>query len=84
MPIYEYQCLDCGKVVEVLQKLSEAPLEVCGVECAGAPQGVGRLQRKISASNLPRGLMTSATTLAPDQPPACGSCGRAPGSCATD
>ena len=29
MPIYEYQCADCGHQLEALQKLSDAPLTVC-------------------------------------------------------
>ena len=29
MPIYEYQCNDCGEVEEVFQKISEAPLTTC-------------------------------------------------------
>jgi putative FmdB family regulatory protein len=35
MPLYEYQCAKCGKVFEVIQKFSDAPLEVhegCGGE----------------------------------------------------
>lgn len=29
MPIYEYQCSACGHRVEVIQKMSDAPLEMC-------------------------------------------------------
>ena len=29
MPIYEYRCSACGKELEALQKLSEAPLKTC-------------------------------------------------------
>lgn len=29
MPIYEYQCSDCGHVEEVIQKISDAPLTKC-------------------------------------------------------
>ncbi|MBP6701100.1 MAG: zinc ribbon domain-containing protein, partial [Halioglobus sp.] len=29
MPIYEYQCQACGKGLEALQKISDAPLEDC-------------------------------------------------------
>ena len=35
MPLYEYQCKKCGKVFEVMQKFSDAPLtnhEDCGGE----------------------------------------------------
>lgn len=34
MPIYEYQCNQCGETTEVLQKFSDAPLESCSV-CGG-------------------------------------------------
>ena len=29
MPIYEYECLSCGKRTEVLQKMNDAPLAAC-------------------------------------------------------
>jgi putative FmdB family regulatory protein len=41
MPIYEYECLDCGKRFEIFQKISENPLTECRV-CSG------RLNRLIS------------------------------------
>ncbi len=34
MPIYEYQCLDCGKLFEIFQKISDEPLKECR-ECHG-------------------------------------------------
>lgn len=34
MPIYEYQCDDCGRVDEVMQKISEKPLTKCS-HCSG-------------------------------------------------
>lgn len=34
MPIYEYQCDDCGKIEEVLQKISDKPLTKCS-HCSG-------------------------------------------------
>ena len=34
MPLYEYQCLSCGKRTEILQRLDEAPLAACP-ECGG-------------------------------------------------
>jgi putative FmdB family regulatory protein len=43
MPLYEYRCAQCGKVFEVIQKFSDAPLEThpgCG----------GKVERLISAS----------------------------------
>ena len=33
MPIYEYQCTECGYQTEVLQKISDAPMKVCP-ECS--------------------------------------------------
>ena len=44
MPIYEYQCQACSKEIEVLQKISDAPLEVCP-DC-----GEASLRKKISAA----------------------------------
>ncbi|MFZ9594568.1 MAG: FmdB family zinc ribbon protein [Bdellovibrionia bacterium] len=35
MPLYEYQCLQCEKVHEVMQKFSDAPLQTCP-ECQGS------------------------------------------------
>ncbi len=43
MPIYEYQCTQCGKQVEVLQKISDKPLSKCA-SCGG------RLSRLLSPS----------------------------------
>lgn len=34
MPIYEYACQSCGKHIEVMQKISDAPLAVCEA-CGG-------------------------------------------------
>ncbi len=35
MPIYEYECEKCGKVVEQWQKISDPPLERCE-SCGGS------------------------------------------------
>jgi putative FmdB family regulatory protein len=35
MPIYEYQCRECGEHFEVMQKISDAPLTECRA-CGGA------------------------------------------------
>jgi len=45
MPIYEYECTQCGKVEEVLQNFSEAPLATCSV-CSG------KLNKLISQSTF--------------------------------
>ena len=34
MPLYEYECTDCGKIDEVLQKFSDKPLRKCRY-CSG-------------------------------------------------
>ncbi|OPY64855.1 MAG: Zinc ribbon domain protein [Syntrophorhabdaceae bacterium PtaU1.Bin034] len=34
MPIYEYECADCGKIFEIFQKISDEPLKECQ-ECKG-------------------------------------------------
>ncbi|PIE71076.1 MAG: FmdB family transcriptional regulator [Deltaproteobacteria bacterium] len=43
MPIYEYQCIGCGAVHEVVQKITDAPLETC-------PSCQGELHKLISHS----------------------------------
>ena len=45
MPIYEYECSKCGKVEEVLQKFSDAPLTKCR-HCSG------KLHKLISHSSF--------------------------------
>jgi putative FmdB family regulatory protein len=35
VPIYEYRCDECGVSFEILQKMSDDPLETCA-ECGGA------------------------------------------------
>ena len=35
MPLYEYQCTQCGKKTEVLQRFADAPLAACPA-CGGA------------------------------------------------
>ena len=44
MPIYEYQCQACDEAVEVLQKLSDAPL----LECPKC--GEPAMKKKVSAA----------------------------------
>ncbi|MGA6926050.1 MAG: zinc ribbon domain-containing protein [Desulfosarcina sp.] len=45
MPLYEYQCTDCGAIEEAIQKFSDAPLTTCG-HCAG------KLSKLISQSSF--------------------------------
>lgn len=35
MPIYEYECNQCGKIEEAIQKFSDAPLTTCK-HCSGS------------------------------------------------
>ena len=44
MPIYEYQCQNCGNELEALQKISDGPLVDCP-EC-----GQAGLKNKVSAA----------------------------------
>ncbi len=46
MPFYEYECRACGAQVEVLQKISDAPLKKCP-EC-----GKNQLQKLVSAPSF--------------------------------
>jgi putative FmdB family regulatory protein len=69
MPIYEYVCDCCGKVVEALRNLSDPPL----VDC---PSGDGgRLSRILSAHNVggvASGAEASCCERSPE--PTCGGC----------
>jgi len=46
MPIYEYECNDCGHKLEAIQKLSDDPLKDCP-DC-----GQGSLKKLISAAGF--------------------------------
>lgn len=43
MPIYEYECTNCGMVHEIIQKISDKPVIKC-------PKCAGKLQKLISQS----------------------------------
>ena len=45
MPIYEYECLSCGKQCEVIQKFSDEPLNCC-------PECGGHMHKRISQSSF--------------------------------
>jgi putative FmdB family regulatory protein len=45
MPIYEYQCTECNHEFEVMQKMSDKPVEKC-VKCSG------RVEKLISQSSF--------------------------------
>ena len=42
MPLYEYECNECGRRTEKIQKFSDAPLTVC-------PHCGGRIERTLTA-----------------------------------
>lgn len=45
MPIYEYECQECRKVVEQWQSISDAPLSTC-------PECSGEMKKLISSSSF--------------------------------
>ncbi|HHW20946.1 FmdB family zinc ribbon protein [Thermodesulfovibrio thiophilus] len=45
MPIYEYECLKCHKIHEIIQKISDKPLNNC-------PECGGKLRKLISQSSF--------------------------------
>ena len=45
MPLYEYQCTQCGKIEEAIQKFSDPPLSTC-------PHCSGKLNKLISQSSF--------------------------------
>jgi putative FmdB family regulatory protein len=45
MPLYEYQCTECGEIEEAIQKFSDAPLTACR-HCSG------KLSKLISQSSF--------------------------------
>lgn len=45
MPLYEYECAQCGKHTEKIQKFSDAEITVC-------PHCGGRLERVITAPSV--------------------------------
>jgi putative FmdB family regulatory protein len=42
VPIYEYECADCGRKTEVIQRVGERPIRLC-------PHCGGKLKKKVSA-----------------------------------
>ncbi len=45
MPIYEYECKQCRKVMEVWQSMSDAPVSTC-------PDCSGEMEKLISSSSF--------------------------------
>lgn len=57
MPIYEFECLDCGKTTEILIASSEIGLVVCG-SCGG--RNLKKLLSAHAAVSSNRGFPESA------------------------
>lgn len=45
LPIYEYQCTNCGRTVEEMQRITDEPLQKC-------PSCKGKLRRLISLTSF--------------------------------
>lgn len=45
VPIYEYQCTNCGRTVEEMQRITDKPLQTC-------PSCKGKLRRLISLTSF--------------------------------
>jgi putative FmdB family regulatory protein len=45
MPIYEYKCEECGKDVEIMQRITECPLTIC-------PNCGGKMKKMISNTSF--------------------------------
>lgn len=81
MPIYEYQCQECGRVEEVMQRMSDAPLSR-HAEIGGSCEG--GLKKLISATNVGRTVGAFGGMPMDTSAPSCGTCGMAPGSCSSN
>jgi hypothetical protein len=68
MPLYTYECQDCGEQLEVLHAIGKAR-ERCGLDCkrkGGGSFGSGRVQPRLTAPNLKLSASRSASGL-PDE-----------------
>jgi putative FmdB family regulatory protein len=75
MPLFEYQCHDCGRQFEYLARAEQSP--TCP-SCSGA-----NLQKLLSVFAVNTGSSSSAAASFAEGPAPCGTCGdpRGPGSC---
>jgi hypothetical protein len=54
MPLYSYDCEDCGAVLEILHPVSRGP-QLCGLDCQLRGEGSfgrGRVKQALSAANV--------------------------------
>jgi len=83
MPIYEYQCSDCGNQFELRQKFSDEPAKEC-------PQCGGPIQKLISQTSFTlkgsgwytEGYAKPSTSTTPQSCPKEGSCASCPAAAA--
>ena len=54
MPIYEYRCLACGAVVEILQRM-DAPAPICAECSQDAPQAPAMVKQVSRSSFVLKG-----------------------------
>jgi len=57
MPLYEYECQKCGKVIEILQSHTEAKKGIKCVEC-----GSSEMRRKFSTFGVVMGSGKASST----------------------
>lgn len=57
MPTYEYKCKDCGKIHTLIQKLDDAPLEIC--EDCGSPNVFKLVSRDVGVHYKCGGFYTT-------------------------
>lgn len=78
MPVYEYECDACKKIVEVQQRMTDAPLTQC-LECGG------HLRKLISMSSFQlkgSGWYADGYSCKPDSGSCCASEGKSESPCA--
>jgi len=66
MPLYSYDCEDCGAVLEILHPVGKSP-PLCGLDCQLKGEGSfgrGRVRQALSAANL----RVSRAAPSPSQP----------------
>ena len=75
MPLYEYECAQCGAMTETLRRVVEADEPLACDHC-----GHRKCTRKLSVFTA--GSSNGSAGSAPEAGPgSCGHCGGAPGSC---
>jgi putative FmdB family regulatory protein len=55
MPLYEYQCQECGTIIEAFQKLSEDKLTECNCETCKSIQPVKKIITSMHFKLIGRG-----------------------------